>query len=73
LKLDQKYQVVSGTLIAGGKSEPVTNGKLRGDQITFTAGGATYAGRVNGDVMSGEVKEGGQWRATRASGVGAPD
>ena len=75
LKLEQKFQVLSGSLTAGGRMSPITGGKLRGDQITFTAGGATYAGSVNGDVMSGELKgsANGAWRATRVGGVGAAD
>ena len=29
--------------------------KLRGDEITFTAGGTTYTGRVNGNTIRGTV------------------
>jgi hypothetical protein len=67
LRLEQKYQMVSGTLTAGGRVTPVTNGRLRGDQITFTAGNAQYAGRVNGDAMRGDMKGSatGVWAATR--------
>jgi hypothetical protein len=44
------------------------NGKLNGDQITFTAGEAQYAGRVSGNSMEGTIKGGsnGKWSATRA-------
>ena len=42
LSLTQKFQMVSGTL---GK-DPVENGRLRGDEISFTVSGATYTGRV---------------------------
>ncbi len=48
LKLEQKYQVVSGTLKNGNVIAPVTNGKLTGDQIAFTAAGTRYTGTVNG-------------------------
>ncbi len=70
LALKQQFQEVSGTLTAAGKSTPIT-GKLRGDQIAFTAGDAEYAGRVNGDAMEGTSKGangagGGTWTATKA-------
>jgi SAM-dependent methyltransferase len=60
LVLSQRFQIVSGTLTSGGKSVPITNGKLRGDQITFTAAGTDYGGRVIGDRI-----EGANWTATR--------
>jgi SAM-dependent methyltransferase len=73
LKLEQSYQKVSGSLSSGGRMSPITNGRLRGDQISFTAGGAEYAGRVNGDAMAGTLKgsAAGAWAATRVrSSVG---
>ena len=66
LALKQTFQMVSGTLRSGNVSTPVTNGRLNGDQITFTAGGNQYSGYVNGDVMEGNVGSGGSWKATRA-------
>ena len=67
LALKQTFQMISGTLRSGNVSTPITNGRLRGDQISFTAGGAQYTGRVNGNAMEGTVKGGGdsKWRATR--------
>ncbi len=69
LALKQTFQMLSGTLKSGNVSTPITNGRLRGDQITFTAGGAQYTGRVNGNAMEGTVKGGGdsKWRATRGA------
>ena len=65
LTLKQTFQMISGTLKNGEKSTPV-NGKLNGDQISFTADGANYAGRVNGDAI--EASAGGnKLSATRAS------
>jgi SAM-dependent methyltransferase len=67
LALKQEFQMVSGTLTTNGKSSPVT-GRLRGDQITFTAGGTEYTGRVADDSMEGAVKANatnGNWSATR--------
>lgn len=58
LTLTQQYQIVGGTL----GSTPIAEGKLKGADITFTAGGKTYAGRVDGDTMTGSG-----WSATRTS------
>jgi Methyltransferase domain len=68
LTLKQSFQMISGTLKSGNLSAPITNGKLSGDQISFTAAGAQYSGRVNGNAMEGTVKGGsnGKWTATRA-------
>jgi SAM-dependent methyltransferase len=62
LVLKQQFQMVTGTL--NGKA---IDGKLRGDQLTFTAGGAKYNGRVNGATISGTVAGGGlsSFTATR--------
>jgi len=68
LRLEQKFQMVTGTLSAGGKTIPVTTGRLRGDQITFTAGSAEYTGVVKGGTMQGTVKgsSSGSWTANRS-------
>jgi SAM-dependent methyltransferase len=66
LVLKQMYQMLTGTLKAGGKPVAISDGRLRGDQITFTAGGAEYSGRVNGTTMEGTVKGGGSWNATHS-------
>ncbi len=47
LTLKQTYQMLSGTLQAEGKIFAV-EGKVRGEEITFTAGGRTYRGKMNG-------------------------
>ena len=68
LTLKQTFQLISGTLKSGNNTAQITNGKLNGDQITFTAGGAQYTGHVSGNFIEGTVKGGsnGKWRATRA-------
>jgi SAM-dependent methyltransferase len=69
LTLKQNYQMLTGTLTAGGRSGPITGGRLRGDQISFTVAGAEYSGRVNGDTIEGTVKaenRDAMWKATRA-------
>jgi hypothetical protein len=66
LNLKQTFQMISGTIKNGNVSTPIS-GKLHGDQINFTAGGAQYSGRVNGNTIEGTVKggSGGKWTATR--------
>jgi precorrin-6B methylase 2 len=49
LVLQQTFQTVSGTF--GGK--PISEGRLRGDQFTFTAGGVNHTAKVNGNTMQG--------------------
>jgi hypothetical protein len=68
LTLKQEFQMVQGTLKAGANSVPITNAKLRADQLSFSAGGATYTGRVNGSTIDGTVNTGGnsaKWSAAR--------
>lgn len=68
ITLTQTFQKVSGTLETGGNSVPISDGRLRGDQITFTAGGAEYTGHVNGTAMEGTVKGAAgssAWKATK--------
>jgi methyltransferase family protein len=70
LALTQTFQKVTGTLTAGGKTEPIGNPRLRGDQLTFTLGGAEYSGRVNGDRIDGMFINGTSkqpWTASRGS------
>ena len=69
LALKQEFQMLSGMLKSDSNTTPITNGRLLGDQITFSAGGAEYTGRVSGNAMEGSVKSGassGKWKATRA-------
>jgi precorrin-6B methylase 2 len=66
LALTQTFQMVAGTLRSGNVSTPITNGRLNGNQINFTAGGNQYTGYVNGNVMEGSVGFGGSWKASRA-------
>lgn len=69
LALKQSFQMVTGTLKSGGNTTPITNGRLRGDQISFTAGNAEYTGRVAGNTIEGTVKgsTSGSWSATRGA------
>jgi precorrin-6B methylase 2 len=47
LRLAQRFQMLTGTLGAGAKTVPV-EGRVRGEDIAFTAGGREYRGRMNG-------------------------
>lgn len=70
LKLEQTFQMLTGTLTSGGKAVPVA-GRMRGDQISFTADGVQYTGRVTGLDMGGSLKVNGApngWRAVRVGG-----
>ena len=60
LMLYQSFQMVSGSL----GTNQVSQGRLRGDEITLTVGGTTYSGRVQGNSMSGTVN-GKPWTATK--------
>jgi hypothetical protein len=60
LALKQEFQKVSGTL----GSNAISNGRLRGREISFNVGSARYTGRVNGKDISGTV-DGKPWTATR--------
>jgi hypothetical protein len=64
LTLEQKYQMLTGTLRADGRSVPIT-GKMEGDKITFNVGDRIYRGRVNGNAMEGVFATEAKWQAKR--------
>ena len=66
LTLKQTYQMITGTLKSGNSSTAIANGKLNGDQISFSAGGNEYSGRVSGNAIEGVAKSSSVWKATRA-------
>jgi hypothetical protein len=57
LVLEQKYQMLTGTL----NGQAISDAKMNGSAITFTAGGRTYTGTVTGNTMKGSG-----WTATKA-------
>ena len=70
LTLKQSYQMVTGTIKSAHVTAQITGGKLKGDQISFRAGGSQYTGRVNGDTIEGAVKSSDNsatWTARRTS------
>jgi SAM-dependent methyltransferase len=62
LTVKQQFQLISGTLGTAN----IENGRVRGDEISFTVGGTPYAARVSGDTMTGTGAQAG-WKATRAA------
>ena len=50
LVLKQQYQVLSGFLRTGGTSYAL-RGKVSGEEVSFTAGGRKYRGRMNGRTL----------------------
>ena len=47
LVLKQKFQMLSGTLTTGGRTVAL-EGRVRGNEVSFTAGGKAYRGIMNG-------------------------
>ncbi len=66
LALKQTFQMLDGTLTVGGKAMPISDAKMSGAEIAFTAGGKRYTGRVDGAAIKGNIQGGGAWNATRA-------
>lgn len=67
ISFTQSFQKVVGNVKASNGTVAL-NGKLRGDQITFTAGGTEFSGKVNGNTIEGTMKADGKtspWKATK--------
>ena len=70
LVLEQQFQVVSGTLRNASGTTAIEDGRLRGAELTFRAGGASYTGRVRGDRVAGDADDGTRrfgWHARRTA------
>jgi len=50
LTLKQRFQMLSGTLRTEGKTFAL-KGRVRGDEVSFTAGGHSYSGKANGKQL----------------------
>jgi hypothetical protein len=63
LKLEQKYQMLSGTL----GPTAITDARVLGTDVSFTVGDAKYTGKIEGASMSGTIAGGrnGNWTATK--------
>mgnify|MGYP001266187504 CR=1 FL=1 len=86
LKLEQKYQAISGTVSVAGSTAKVTNARLRGEEIRFAftvningqAVRHEFNGRINGDSVTGSAQLSGprvqgqhDWYARRSAGAAA--
>ena len=75
LDLSQQFQVVQGTATIGGRTVPVRNTYLRGDEIEFAVELAdgkptTFRGRISGDDMTARADTAGSatgWSAKRTA------
>jgi hypothetical protein len=63
--LKQSYQMITGSLEAGGRTAPLVGARLRGDEIYIRTADNEYRGRVSGDTIVGTSKSGGEWKAIR--------
>ncbi|MGE8680997.1 MAG: SAM-dependent methyltransferase [Achromobacter marplatensis] len=62
LQLTQQYQMLSGKL----GSADISDARLNGNAISFSANGVRYTGEVNGKTMSGTAAGKGNWSAKRS-------
>jgi SAM-dependent methyltransferase len=75
LRLNQRFQAVSGELLAGGDALPLSDVTLRGDLITFAVSDRRgnlrrFFGHIRGDIISGRSQApGGATRAWEARRV----
>jgi SAM-dependent methyltransferase len=67
LSLKQQFQTFAGTIRTGDAVTSVTGGRLLGDELTFTAGGTEYTGKVRGDIIEGTTTSGAPWQAKRGT------
>jgi hypothetical protein len=68
VRITQRFQTFSGMVNSSGNSTPMVNGKVVGDQITFTARDSQYTGTVKGSAIEGTITTGAhaaEWRATK--------
>jgi hypothetical protein len=66
LVLEQTFQMLRGSLKSpSGTTTAISNGKMRGDQITFMVGDRIFNGKVMGSRMEGVFATETKWQATR--------
>src|SRR5262245_57204016 len=82
LKMTRKGETLTGVAVQGGRDLPLQEGRVKGDEVTFTVEAqqadrrvrAAFRGKLSGDRLEGTVDarwEGGgadlDWRARRAA------
>jgi SAM-dependent methyltransferase len=69
LTLQQSFQMIEGELSKPGGKAKISEGRLRGDQVSFSIDGTVYEGRVEGDTMTGKIAgdSGRAWSAKRSA------
>jgi len=70
LLIKQKFQHLSGQFKSGSKNLVIHNGRLKGEEISFTIGNTQYIGVIIGNQMGGTFKSDrriGSWSAIRIS------
>jgi SAM-dependent methyltransferase len=73
LALDQAYQRIEGAAIDGTARTALELAVLHGNDIRFIVPGPApfagdYAGKIDGETMSGDLNGGARWRAVRRKG-----
>jgi len=61
LKLAQEFQMLSGTL----GTAPISNARMTGNDISFTANNVAYRGTLSGNTLSGTRDGSARWSATK--------
>lgn len=70
LRLTQTFQMLEGYLVEGGKKSPISQARMKGNEISFVSDGRRYSGTVDGVRITGRREGEGatqDWQATRSS------
>ena len=68
LTLTQKFQMIEGSITTADGTHAIASTALRGEDINFIAGGLTYTGTINGNLIEGTVMTPwgpAPWKATK--------
>ena len=68
LSLNQEFQSFTGKLTTGNKSVEISNGHIRGNEVSFEANGAAYKAKVNNNKLKGTSEKNGNvsvWEAEK--------
>lgn len=70
LKLSQEFQMISGTFNNGSSSASISDGRIRGNEISFITNNVKYTGKINGNSIDGIFAANGsnnKWSAMRSN------